>query len=182
MESWEVICKRLLCNKAVSKWYELEINRVESKAKNTGGNKLRTYALFKQEWGYERYLDIVQGREKRILLTKFRIGICPLRIETGRYELVDSGYKQVRRHIDAKLRYCLCCNTQRVEDEFHFLMVCPIYDEMRNILLTSVYNNILSQDLATDVKTNILSSPEEMFKYIMKTKEFSRNYSCIRND
>ena len=127
VESWEVICKRLLCNKAVSKWYELEINRVESKAKNTGGNKLRTYALFKQEWGYERYLDIVQGREKRILLTKFRIGICPLRIETGRYELVDSGYKQVRRHIDAKLRYCLCCNTQRVEDEFHFLMVCPIY-------------------------------------------------------
>ena len=56
---WEDTCKDALRNKAVSMWYELEINRVKCKSssRQTGGNKLRTYALFKEEWGYEPYLD-----------------------------------------------------------------------------------------------------------------------------
>ena len=70
---------------AISSWKD-EINRKTNAKRGEGMNKLRTYALFKTEWGIEPYLDYVESRDKRSLLSRFRIGICPLRIETGRYE------------------------------------------------------------------------------------------------
>ena len=61
-----------------------------------GGNKLRTYRLFKSSIAHEPYLNVVNNRDKRILLTKFRIGICPLRSETGRYENVGNRLLTVK--------------------------------------------------------------------------------------
>ena len=52
-----------------------------------------TYALFKREWGFEEYLNVIGNRDKRVLLSKFRMGVCPLRIETGRYEVVSREKK-----------------------------------------------------------------------------------------
>jgi hypothetical protein len=51
---------------------------------NTGGNKLRTYRLFKPNFSFEPYL-LYLSEEKRKLLTKFRISAHKLEIEQGRY-------------------------------------------------------------------------------------------------
>ena len=53
------------------------------------GNKLRTYALLKRECMFEPYLDLIHDVRKRVLFMKFRCGVAPLRIETGRYEFCD---------------------------------------------------------------------------------------------
>ena len=118
-KSWESICSDEIRSNSVREWSK-EVNRISAKS-GVGLNKLRTYALYKQTWGCEPYLDLIHNRAKRVLLTKFRIGICPLRIETGRYEVMNRI-----KGIEANLRYCLVCYTERVEDEYHFLMVCPI--------------------------------------------------------
>ena len=49
-------------------------------------NKLRTYKLFKKEYGAESYVACVMPRSHRSALAKFRCGVASLRIETGRYE------------------------------------------------------------------------------------------------
>ena len=67
----------------------------------------------------------------RSALTKFRCGVAPLRIETGRYE---------GSPIDQRLRFY--CKTT-IESE-HVLLECPLYKDISDELynnVTTVYNN-----------------------------------------
>jgi len=57
------------------------------------------------------------------------MGVLPLRIETGRYEVTMN-----QRGIPVKFRVCQCCNLNKVEDEIHFLLECPLYITLRNCL------------------------------------------------
>ena len=64
-------------------------------------------------------------------MSKFRLGVCPLHIETGRYEINEKKSKG----ISVENRTCQVCGSQdEIEDEFHFLMMCPAYNELRNNL------------------------------------------------
>ena len=101
-------------------------------------NKLRTYALFKRDLALEPYLLAIEDRDKRVLLSKFRIGICPLRIETGRYEQVARN----KRGLPEKERVCKCCihASDMVENENHFLLLCPAYVSERQHLYAVLGN------------------------------------------
>ena len=106
----------------------------------------------------------------RVLYTKFRIGIAPLRIETGRHE--HNPAKPGTPGIQANVRFCLCCRTERVEDEFHFLMVCPIYTQLRNqlfnvaksVLLDFVNNHKITHELYS----NLINNDKDFFVFLMK--------------
>ena len=83
---WEVKIKEALKIKVRQGWVDA-ITRPQGST-GVGGNKLRTYATFKalEPYGLEPYLWCVGDRKKRRLLARFRMGIAPLRIDTGRYE------------------------------------------------------------------------------------------------
>ena len=49
-------------------------------------------------------------------------------IEEGRY-----------RNIARSLRICPLCSMKVIEDEYHFLLVCPIYRELRTKLLPKYF-------------------------------------------
>ena len=53
------------------------------------GNKLRTYKLFKTSYFTEQYLLQNIPIRYRSAYAKFRCGVAPLRIETGRYERLE---------------------------------------------------------------------------------------------
>ena len=55
----------------------------------------------------------------------FRTGSLPLAIETGRY---------ARPPVTVENRLCVVCNKNCVETEKHFLLDCPLYDDLRLIL------------------------------------------------
>ena len=59
-------------------------------------------------------------KDKRSILAKILCGVLKLRIETGRY-------------INEKreVRICKNCNTQTIEDEYHFIFICPAYNMIR---------------------------------------------------
>ena len=103
----------------------------------------------------ETYLSQIEDNQKRILLTKLRIGVCPLRIETGRYE---GGNKR----IPPEERLYLCCNMACVEDEIHFLMQCPMYEYNRSILFGIVRQELLVTELTANIK--------DLFIIIMTSK------------
>ena len=73
--------------------------------------------------------------------------MCPLRIETGRYEQVSRNV----RGLPEKARTCKCCihASDMVENEHHFLLVCPAYQCERKALLDIACKkfNISSADL-----------------------------------
>ena len=145
----------------ISTW-KADLSRIHAK-KGEGGNKLRTYNLFKSSFAYEKYLDCVDNRDKRVLLTKFRIGICPLRIETGRYENVGD-----RKCIPANERTCLVCNSGDIEDEFHFLLKCPEYAAWRLHML-NVYKGI--SNVTDDQIMGMSNDRSQLFASIMSSKD-----------
>ena len=65
-----------------------EISRQEVRRGN-GPNKLRTYKLLKNNYAKETYVQILMQRTHRSAYVKFRMGIVPLLIETGRYERLE---------------------------------------------------------------------------------------------
>ena len=79
--------------------------------------KLRSYVKFKQNINVEDYVISNISRSHRSLLAQLRMGILPLNIETGRY---------IRKELNERL--CLLCNQNSIEDEHHFLLLCPVYN------------------------------------------------------
>ncbi len=59
---------------------------------------------------------------QRSHLSKLRRGTLPLQVELGRF---------ARPKVALEERICHCCNTNSVEDEVHFLVVCPLYSDLR---------------------------------------------------
>ena len=68
------------------------------------------------------YLMLKSDAENKykVALSRFRTSSHDLRIETGRYD-----------NIPQEQRLCNSCNMEKVEDEFHFLLVCPKYRDLR---------------------------------------------------
>jgi hypothetical protein len=77
----------------------------------------------------EEYLNIKKFQCRQILC-KFRISAHNLLIETGRYEKERSESGQYIK-LDRSRWVCQLCNSGSVEDEFHFLFKCPLYNKER---------------------------------------------------
>ena len=87
--------------------------------------KLETYKTFKSLLEPEIYLTTIDSflllffflrRE----LSKFRISNHNLMIEEGR-----------QKGIPRELRICKSCDLGCVEDEYHFVIICPAYEKLR---------------------------------------------------
>ena len=64
--------------------------------------------------------------------------ILPLRVETGHFNtLIDPATRNCR-HLRLHERICQLCNMGSTEDEYHFLMVCPLYKDYRDNLFNSI--------------------------------------------
>ena len=90
---------------------------------------LRLYCYYKKTIVYENYLDFVP-KKYRISLSQLRLSSHALRIETGRY-----GNQRIDRH----LRTCQLCNSTDIEDEYHCIIICPLYDSIRKKFIKSYY-------------------------------------------
>ena len=86
-----------------------------------------THKEVKHNYQLEDYLRTIRNPAHRISMTKLRLGVHSLRIQTGKYE--NRGAP-----IPVEGRMCLVCNRGYIEDERHFLMYCPGYDNIRNEL------------------------------------------------
>lgn len=109
-----------------------------------GSEKLRTYALCKDAFYLEPYL-ISPDFNARRCLTKIRTSAHKLEIETGRHK---------KTLIKADQRICTHCDSQTVEDEYHFLMVCPrfalqrakLWEDLGDFVTSTTGVTILNSD------------------------------------
>ena len=73
---------------------------------------------------YKSYLDSISVVKFRIALTRLRTAAHRLLIETGRWVKP--------KPIALENRKCITCNI--IEDEFHFILVCPMYSSFRHYI------------------------------------------------
>ena len=126
------------------------------------GNKLRTYKLFKNIYGTELYLQNNTPLKHRSSYAKFRCGVAPLRVETGRYE---------RKPINE--RTCFVCthyNNIPVEDEFHVILNFPLYADLRQALFNEIVVLYEGFNVLNDNEKFIfLFSNEQIYSLVAKT-------------
>lgn len=89
--------------------------------------KLKFYSCFKSSLCHEIYLDCVNIRKYRNALACFRCSSHNLEIEYGRYS-----------NIHRDQRFCKLCKNV-VETEYHFLLKCPFYSNIRKTYLPKKY-------------------------------------------
>ena len=114
--------------------------------------KLRTYRTFKTLFKFEPYLCQVGNKNNKICLTKLRTSNHHLEIERGRYNKVPP-----------ENRLCIQCNQGAVEDELHFLLVCPKFADERRKFLDFVFQIFPNtESLQTDALFVWLMSAENV--------------------
>jgi hypothetical protein len=119
-----------------------------------GLNKLRT---FKQEHFSEEYCKMILPPRHLSALCKFRRGVAPIRIETGRYD-----------NLRLDERHCPFCNV--LEDEQHVILDCPVYDDFRSELLSkAVLHEPSFMNFSKDNQLAFLFSNQPSVKKCAKT-------------
>ena len=99
----------------------------KNKIKNT--RKLSFYSSLKENYQPESYFDVLQNKEIRKQLTKFRISNHKLMIETGRYQ---------HSEIPADVCFCPVCATSEIENEEHFIINRKKYEVVREKFLDEI--------------------------------------------
>ncbi len=119
-------------------------------------SKLRTYITIKSEPLCEEYVKTNLSRQERALLSQFRCGILPLRVETGRY--VGETPEQ---------RISKLCTGNHIEDEQHFLISCPLYNDIRNDTIYRGNPNIIDMGDTEKFKHIMRNYPRKAAKFIV---------------
>ncbi len=108
----------------LSEYYEADwlkrLNKLEPRRGNIGRNKLRTYNQFKKNLKPEVCIQTVLNKRHRSALAKFRCGVAPLRLETGR---------NLGEHESARI--CQLCNLNEIESEEHVIIRFTVYHDNR---------------------------------------------------
>ena len=83
--------------------------------------KLRTFMLFKDFENLPPHVGKPLSFVERRFISKLRLGILPLRLETARY---------LKPKLPEHERICYC-NSGEVESEYYVLFHCPMYNDLR---------------------------------------------------
>ena len=114
------------------------------------GWALEVYVEFKSLLCPEQYLLDVTIPCHRRALSRLRCSNHSLHIESGRFN-----------NIDVNNRICQLCDTDEIEDEYHFVLVCPLFIDIRNHLPQQYtvnssrdkFHSLMSSDKTTTIKS-----------------------------
>ena len=146
--NWAVLVRKLLCDLGFyNVWLQQgvgDINiflnifkqRVTDNFQQTWHNELHnsSRAIFYRaisEFHFQEYLETVTIKKFRIALSKLRMSSHRLEVETGRWTRPNST--------PISERLCKLCN--KLEDEFHFVLECPVYSDLRKSYVSRYYYN-----------------------------------------
>ncbi len=116
--------------------------------------KLRTYVMHKKDVNVASHICSNLPKYERSLISQLRLGILPIRIETGRYS-----------NLPEQQRICLLCDSNQVENELHFVFQCHLYDIERN-QFEHALNVSFSELSDIDKFTTIFQHPFILGRYL----------------
>lgn len=87
------------------------------------------YRAYKSNFELSSYMTKIPYKPHLQALSRFIMSSHQLRVESGRWE---------RPKLPRQQRFCLKCKN-RIEDEFHFIFECPLYNDLRVKLIPTYY-------------------------------------------
>ena len=126
------------------------------------------YKHFKSQLDVEKYLSIDLSYICRKTLANFRCSSHNLAIEKGRHTNVEREYRFCQ--------FCLQRNVYVVEDEFHFFLLCPMYDTLRNMYFKPQWKaNISVQKFYIIMQLSDARSLLLISKFLVSAFEFRKS-------
>ena len=114
------------------------------------------YRLYKKHLDFERYLTISHYRD-RVSLTKFRCANSKLPV-----------YDQIYMYAIDK---CTLCDLNVRGDEYHYILICPFFNQSRETYLKCYYYNrpslIKFQQLFSSSNASTISKLAKFVKVIL---------------
>jgi exonuclease III len=140
-------------------------------------SKADSFSLFKSTIGLEKYTWAVKNYRHRNSLARLRLSAHKLMIEKGRHHKVPLARSE---------RKCPSC-LNSIEDECHFLITCPLYENERQILFTEVRLICRSFDnIPTDKQKFIYLMTQEdngllarLAAFVFKASKIREEFMCI---
>ena len=111
-------------------------------------DRCSTFRLFKEDHIREHYVETLTISKFRKAFARFRMGITK----------INNNYRFLQPDKD---RHCSICPQKPIEDEYHFLIGCPAYDNLRIKYLLRTW--ITLENLT--VKDLIANNSERVTKY-----------------
>ena len=127
-------------------------------------SKLSFYGQYKPNHGLENYVVLVNNRRHKSALTKLRCSAHRLKIEIGRYSRIYNDDNKRYEQLPREKRTCDTCKNE-VEDELHFLLECPLNEEIRHNFLQKI-DEITTEDFQS-------WSDKDKIKYLFETTDKS---------
>ena len=110
-------------------------------------------------FNFQPYLNIVNLKIFRQALTKLRLSSHRLEIESGRWTKPLITPRENR----------LCKQCNNLEDEFHFLFECPLYNDIRQFYIKPYFTRRISMQKAIELlKTENSSNLKKLAMFIFK--------------
>ena len=132
--------KQRLIDMSVQTWHDDVSNN----------SKLHLYRNFKTSLDFELYLSTDVYWKHKVALARLRCVNHKLAIERHRYLKCDRN----ERHC----KYCKQNGLYIIEDEIHFILVCPMFEHLRNIHISKYIVHTLN---ATENFVKIVSSKQQ---------------------
>ena len=126
-------------------------------------SKALNYRIYKTKFEFEEYFNILSQKQAKIIC-RFRTTNHHLPIETGRWQ-----------HIARENRYCHLCNSQKLGDEFHYILECTSLSENRKKLIPRFY----LQNFNTYKFSQLMSSKKQSLLQKLCTFIKDINSRCI---
>lgn len=161
MEIFMTLLKQRITDHFIQNWNEQLAN----------SSRARTYSLI-SSFKFKPYLDFITIKKFRNALTRLRVSSHRLQIEVGRWHKPNKIPLENR-----KCQSCLC-----LEDEFHFILECPLYMDLRLDYINSYFwirPNVpkFIELLTTENKTTIRNLSIYIFKSFKKHNEIFFEHS-----
>ena len=145
------------------------INHINPESKS--GGRLHIYRNIKNTLATERYILIANSVGGRRVMASLRMGCLPLAVETGRYS-----------NIPYEERVCRLCDRGDVEDQSHFLCICPAFKDLRLQLFNhcnSISHSFYQLSLRNKVK--FILSDYDIYIVKLLTKFYSHRQLLMFN-
>ena len=103
-------------------------------------------------------------------MARFRCSNHKLAIEEGRHNVIN---------LENRLcKFCLSIQVSVIEDEFHFILICPLFIELgnnylRNVITDRTFNNFLEPMCSNDI--SVLLNISLFVKHGMNKRHERRN-------
>ena len=137
-------------------------NEWKSRLTNTNAPSLSLYRLLKAEIQLSAYLPGVKSIQGRCQITRVRLGVSYLKPHWNRFVVNPSM-------ADLACPFCI----DIVESEIHFILTCPVYNDLRELYINEKYSRRPSLfRLAVLLASEDMCTLVNLGKYLQKA--FSR--------